>query len=203
MAKRNGGTVGIKTARLALFDENGVIDKTFGDNGIYTIKTQEDGGVATANITGLAPTTTKIWGNNAMVDIAVGSIQPSVAFTTNFLNHDILNRVLGRAKNEDGSYNLEGDANQLVALDIISSDVTNHDVHFAFFGGRMTAGDLSLSTNNENESRVQDALTYSPMTNDKGKIGVIGYSGDDDFDIDLFTKNIFSIETTTTTTTSK
>ena len=100
MAKaKDGGYVGVSYARFALLDATTGKALTSGipgadANGIYKVTTSTDGGVASAALSGLAPSVTRIWGNNSVADISVGKAQPSVALTINFLAHDVLAAIL-------------------------------------------------------------------------------------------------------------
>ncbi len=194
---KDGGYIGVNGARLAILDATtgkavpGAIPGADA-NGIYTISTKKDGGLATANLSGLAPSTTRIWGNNSIVDISVGKAQPAVAFTSNFLNHKVLAAIIGRDNDGKGGYTLEGKPVD-IALEIISNTINGGGVHFCFFDGYMTQGDLALQTNNENESRVNDALTFTPIANDQSVSGKIYYDQDDGFEMSTLETEIFGV----------
>lgn len=197
---KDGGYIGVSYARLAVLDP--VTGKAMPGaipgadaNGIYKVSTKGDGGVANASLSGLAPSVTRIWGSNSIVDVSTGKAQPSVAFTTNFLNHQALAAVLGRADDGKGGYNLEG-KNVDIALEIVSNTVAGGGIHFCFFDGYMTQGDLSLQTNNENESRVNDALTFTPFANDNGVSGKIYYDQDDGFEMTGLESEVFGVTAT-------
>lgn len=203
---KDGGYIGVDSARLALVDATTGKALT-GDkgipgadsNGIYTVTTKIDGGVATANLSGLAPSVTRIWGNNSVADISVGKAQPSVAFAANFLNHLVLAAVLGRDSDGKGGFDLEGRPVDL-AMELISNTVAGGGVHFGFFDGYMTAGDIALATNNENESRVNDALTFTPFANNDNKVGRIYYDGDTGFDKSIIDQELFGVAASGSTT---
>ncbi|WP_334427235.1 MULTISPECIES: phage tail protein [unclassified Levilactobacillus] len=204
---KDGGYIGVDSARLALIDST-TGKAISGDagipgadaNGIYTVSTKIDGGVATANLSGLAPSVTRIWGNNAVADISVGKAQPSVAFTANFLNHLVLASVLGRDGDGKGGFDLEGHPVDL-AMELISNTVAGGGVHFGFYDGYMTAGDIALATNNENETRVNDALTFTPFANDNNKVGRIYYDGDTGFEQSVIDQELFGVTDSTSATT--
>ncbi|WP_282803942.1 phage tail protein [Secundilactobacillus kimchicus] len=194
---KDGGYIGVQYARFALIDRvtgKPIVDGIPGadENGIYKVSTKIDGGVTQAQLSGLAPSVTRIWGNNAVSDISIGKSQPSVAFTTNFLNHKVLAAILGRESDGKGGYDLEGKVVDL-AMEIVSSTVAGGAVHFGFFDGYMTQGDLALQTNNENQSRVNDALTFSPIANDDEKIGKIYYDSETGFDQAALDQSIFGV----------
>ncbi|KRK58503.1 major tail protein [Fructilactobacillus fructivorans] len=194
MARKDGGTVGIKTAKFALLRDDGTIDPTFGDNGVYTVTSDKDGGMTTANISGLGQSVQRVWGNNQNVETSYGKAQPSISLGSNFLSKDIKNRLLGRKKQDNGAWSLEGDPQStLVALDVVSSDSGNNDVHFGFKKGHLTTGDVNLQTSNENQSRQADSMTYTPINSGDDDDGMeIGWTGDTSFDINKFFERYFS-----------
>lgn len=173
---KDGGTIGIKLARIALLDANNNVltgDKGLPNatNGIYTVTPESDGGMVTANITGLSPSINRLWGGDQMVAVSIGKAQPSVSFATNFLNFDVLNRLVGATQNGD-SYTLDG-GRVPAALDLISTSAINQKAyHFGFFRGYFTRGDVNLQTNTENQTRGTDQLTFTPFDNKDGHIGV-------------------------------
>lgn len=199
--KKDGGYVGVAYARFAIKDETGkpIADADAGlttdNNGIYKVTTTEDGGVASAALSGLAPSVTRIWGNNSVADISVGKAQPSVALTINFLNHIVLNKILGRKSDGKGGFDLESTPVS-VSLEIVSNTVAGGEIHFGFYNGYVTAGDLSLGTDTENLTRVNDALTFTPFANDAGSVGKIYYVEDEGYDSASIDKEIFGITPT-------
>lgn len=175
MALVDGGVIGVQTARIALINEAGQVltgDKGLpnAQNGIYTVTTKNDGGITTANLTGLAPSITRVWGNDLIADLSVGRAQPSMSFATNFMDYNVLNRLIGATGNGDDGYSLEGHK-VLSAIDIISTSKNGRDYHFAFYQGYFTRGDINLQTSTENLSRGTDQLTYTPIDTEDGKLG--------------------------------
>lgn len=203
MAKaKDGGYIGVAYARFALINPDTGIAIPDGipgadENGIYKVTTKVDGGVSTANLSGLAPSVTRIWGNNAVADISTGKAQPSMALGINFLSHQVLAAILGRESDGKGGYDLEGKPVD-VAVEVVSNTVIGGEVHFAFYDGYMTPGDLALATDNENETRVTDALTFTPFANDDNHVGKIYYSGEDGFSQAALDKEIFGVDPATT-----
>lgn len=172
MAK--GGLVGIAGAKLALLDDNGSIikgDAGIGDaTGVYTVTAQNDLGMASANLTGLAPTLTPVYGNNTKVDTSVGKAQPSIALVINALDVDTKYRVLGYEK-VDGGYLPTGKASRVALL--LETNLLNGDsVYFGFQNGTLVEGaGVNMQTDNQNEVRQTDQMTYSPNATDKMPVG--------------------------------
>lgn len=205
---KDGGYVGVDGARLMLRNADGTPNTSAtglapDSNGIYTVTTALDGGVTGATLSGLAQTIARVWGNNEIADITVGKAQPSVAFTTNFLNHIILNKVLGRKDYGDGAFGIDS-LPQNIAIDIISNVVNGGEVHICFFTGKMTSGDINLATNNENENRTTDALTYTPFAggsdNTIGRFYYVADATDSATALARIDKEIFDVAQTSTST---
>ena len=98
--------VGVKLVKLALVDENQQIltgDKGLSDDGIYVVD-NKDLGTKTANITGLAGTITKLYGNNTAQDVTVGTAAPSVALDINNLDFIIDQKLKGFVSDGKGGW---------------------------------------------------------------------------------------------------
>lgn len=108
-----GGYIGLQKAKLALLDSNNKVITSGGLNdggdGIYTVTVSEDLGANAASLTGVAGSTTSVYGNNTRVKMSVGKAQPSVALTVNAFNYETLNKILGRKDLGNGKFNFEGD----------------------------------------------------------------------------------------------
>jgi len=78
-------------------------------------------------------------------------------------------------------------------MELVSNTVAGGGVHFGFYDGYMTAGDIALATNNENETRVNDALTFTPFANDANKVGRIYYDGDTGFEQSVIDQELFGV----------
>ena len=189
-------TVGVKGIRMAIIDPTtGKIvkgDKGLSDNGIFDARGKVALGVTQANITGLAPSVTKIWGNDLLQDQSIGKAQPSVAANFNDLPHDVLEKALGHESDGKGGYldNTNGVLPHL-AMDIITSDLAGNDIHFAFYDGNMTMGDKTIQTSNKNESRDTDNLTYNPVAGQNGHVFKTFYAGEEGFSDDALVKEFF------------
>lgn len=197
MAK--GGLVGLAGARFALLDDNGTIIKGaqgIGDSstGIYTVSAKADLGMASANITGLAPTLTDVFGNNVKVDTSVGKPKPSVALVANAMDADTKYRLLGYIKDAKGGYTATGTGSN-VALLIKSSALDGTDVYFGFPNGTLVEGaGVNLATDTQNETRQTDQMTYSPNATDTMPIGYKVYvSNQPGFDEATMLKEVFQV----------
>lgn len=160
-------TVGLYKIQLALVDaQQKLISGTgagLGTDGIYSID-HKDLGTKTANITGLAGTITKIYGNNNVQDVTVGTSEPSVALDINNLDYKIKQQIKGFVSDSKGGYTDE-DLKAHVALLITTQTIDRlHFVYYGFGDGIMTETAANIQTDAAAEQRVDDALTYTALT---------------------------------------
>ncbi|OIK74602.1 phage tail protein, partial [Oenococcus oeni] len=160
-------TVGLKLVQMALLGADGKIlaDATKGlsANGVYAV----DSGVfsaKTANITGLEAASTKVYGNNRVVDLQHTKGDSSVALDFNALPHDILMKILGQVSDGKGGYT-QGDKPKVAML--ITTDALAEDgqVYFGFRQGEIINPDFNNGTDTTTDTRNDDNLTYSPLDN--------------------------------------
>ena len=189
-------TVGIKGLRMALIDPETLQvitgDDGFSETGIFDARGRVAKGLSEANITGIAPAITKVWGNDQLQDQSVGKSQPSVATNFNDLPYEILEKALGEESDGKGGF-LDNASGVLphIAMDIISSDLAGNPVHYCFYDGNMTHADKTLQTSNENQTRATDALTYSPLAGSNGHVMKTFYAADKGFTDDALISEIF------------
>lgn len=160
-------TVGLYQIQLALVDEyQKLISGTgagLGTDGIYTVD-HKDLGAKTANITGLAGTITKIYGNNNVQDVTVGTSEPSVALDINNLDYQIKQQIKGFVSDSKGGYTDEN-LKAHVALLITTQTIDRlHYVYYGFGDGIMTETAANIQTDQASEERVDDALTYTALS---------------------------------------
>lgn len=159
-------TVGLYQIQLALVDESQkLISGTgagLGTDGIYTVD-HKDLGTKTANITGLAGTIAKIYGNNVQ-DVTVGTSEPSVALDINNLDYKIKQQIKGFVSDSKGGYT---DENLKAHVALLVTTQTIDRLHFVYYGfgdGIMTETAANIQTDQANEERVDDALTYTALS---------------------------------------
>lgn len=160
-------TVGLYQIQLALVDESQkLISGTgtgLGTDGIYTVD-HKDLGTKTANITGLAGTITKIYGNNNVQDVTVGTSEPSVALDINNLDYAIKQQIKGFVSDSKGGYT---DENLKAHVALLITTQTIDRVHFVYYGfgdGIMTETAANIQTDAAAEQRVDDSLTYTALS---------------------------------------
>ncbi len=188
-------TVGLKLVQLALVGPDGKIltDATKGlsANGVYAV----DSGVfsaKTANITGLEAASTKVYGNNRVVDLQHTKGDASVALDFNALPHDILMKILGQVSDGKGGYT-QGDKPKVAML--ITTDALAEDgqVYFGFRQGEIINPDFNNGTDTTTDTRNDDNLTYSPLDNPdwNNNPGKLWYSNETGFTQDIMLADVF------------
>ncbi|MHA5107859.1 phage tail protein [Oenococcus oeni] len=188
-------TVGLKLVQMALLGADGKIlaDATKGlsANGVYAV----DSGVfsaKTANITGLEAASTKVYGNNRVVDLQHTKGNASVALDFNALPHDILMKILGQVSDGKGGYT-QGDKPKVALL--ITTDALAEDgqVYFGFRQGEIINPDFNNGTDTTTDTRNDDNLTYSPLDNPdwNNNPGKLWYSNETGFTQDIMLADVF------------
>ncbi|KEP87843.1 phage tail protein [Oenococcus oeni IOEB_0501] len=188
-------TVGLKLVQMALLGADGKIlaDATKGlsANGVYAV----DSGVfsaKTANITGLEAASTKVYGNNRVVDLQHTKGDSSVALDFNALPHDILMKILGQVSDGEGGYT-QGDKPKVAML--ITTDALAEDgqVYFGFRQGEIINPDFNNGTDTTTDTRNDDNLTYSPLDNPdwNNNPGKLWYSNETGFTQDIMLADVF------------
>ncbi|KRL11728.1 phage tail protein [Schleiferilactobacillus perolens] len=160
-------TVGLYQIQLALVDQYQklISDTTtgIGTGGIYTVD-HKDLGTKTANITGLSGTIAKIYGNNNVQDVTVGTSEPSVALDINNLDFSIKQQIKGFVDDSKGGYTDEN-LKAHVALLITTQTIDRlHYVYYGFGDGIMTETAANIQTDQASEERVDDQLTYTALS---------------------------------------
>lgn len=185
--------VGLKMLYFALRDTTTgkvITDKEKGlsETGVYLLDTNKANmnlGTKSANITGLAGTSTPISGNDEVVDLTNPTASPSVAIDSNLVNPTVLQKMLGRTVLSHAGY-VDGEANVEVALIVESSTLINlKSVFYCFGRGILNQASQNIQTNTDTaETREDDILTYKALSTPEfnKKPFAIFYEGDKDFD---------------------
>lgn len=160
-------TVGLYQIQLALVDAQqkliSGVDTGLGKDGVYTVD-HKDLGAKTANITGLAGTIAKIYGNNNVQDVTVGTSEPTVALNINNLDHTIKQQIKGFVSDKKGGWT---DENLKAHVALLITTQTIDRLHFVYYGfgdGIMTETAANIQTDAAAEQRVDDTLTYTALS---------------------------------------
>ena len=160
-------TVGLYQIQLALVDaRQKLISGTgtgLGTDGIYTVD-KKDLGTKTANITGLAGTIAKIYGNNNVQDVTIGTSEPTVALDINNLDYQIKQQIKGFVSDSKGGYTDENLKAHVALLITTQTIDRSHFVYYGFGDGIMTETAANIQTDAAAEQRVDDTLTYTALT---------------------------------------
>lgn len=160
-------TVGLYQIQLALVDAQQKLisgaDTGLSTDGLYTVD-HKDLGTKTANITNLAGTIAKSYGNNAVQDVMVGTSEPTVALDINNLNYQVKQQIKGFVSDSKGGWTDEN-VKAHVALLITTQTIDRlHFVYYGFGDGIMTETAANIQTDAQAEQRVDDALTYTALS---------------------------------------
>ncbi|WP_125767319.1 phage tail protein [Lapidilactobacillus wuchangensis] len=183
---------------IGLYGPDGTLlkdkDKGLSETGLYKVDLNSSKGATQANMTGLAPTVTKVYGSNAVAEQNIGTPSPAIALAANDIPHTIYDKTVGLEKDEvntgyaarPGQTSMGG-----VIVHSQSADGTV-DAYMAFPQGTITPGEMNLQTNTENPVSVHDALTLSTQARGSDKLMYQKfYSDEPNFDYEKMLAFIF------------
>ena len=157
--------VGVKLVKVALVDDNQKIiagENGLSTDGIYSID-NKDLGTKSANITNLAGTIAKIFGNNTAQDVTVGAAAPTVALDINDLDFIVSQKLKGFVSDQKGGWT-DQKIKQHVAMLIQTQSIDRkHNIYFGFGNGLWTEAEKHLQTDADTETRVDDAPTFTAL----------------------------------------
>ena len=193
--------VGLQTTYVGIKDEDGNvivgIDKGgVSETGVYEIDTSKKKGnlgATTANITGLSGTLTKVYGNDALVDVSNPPSAPSVALTYNQVNVAVKQALLGR-KLVNGGY-VDTDDTVESALIVASHDeIENKAIYFAFPRGVFNETQQNVQSNTDTaQTRETEQMTFTALASPAlgNKTYKIYYEGAKDFSMKKMFDEVF------------
>lgn len=193
--------VGLQTTYVGIKDEDGNVivgvDKGgVSETGVYEIDTSKKKGnlgATTANITGLSGTLTKVYGNDALVDVSNPPSAPSVALTYNQINVAVKQALLGR-KLSNGGY-VDTDDTVESALIVESHDeIENKAIYFAFPRGVFNETQQNVQSNTDTaQTRETEQMTFTALASPAlgNKTYKIYYEGAKDFSMKKMFDEVF------------
>lgn len=193
--------VGLQTTYVGIKDEDGNVivgvDKgVVSETGVYEIDTSKKKGnlgATTANITGLSGTLTKVYGNDALVDVSNPPSAPSVALTYNQINVAVKQALLGR-KLSNGGY-VDTDDTVESALIVASHDeIENKAIYFAFPRGVFNETQQNVQSNTDTaQTRETEQMTFTALASPAlgNKTYKIYYEGAKDFSMKKMFDEVF------------
>ena len=157
--------------------------------GLFKVDLESSLGATQANITGLAPSVSRVYGSNYVAEVNTGAEQPSIALAANDIPHGVYDLLTGLSKDKKnaGGYARQGKA-ATVNGGVIAHSYNTHkniDLYFAFPFGVFVPGELNMGTNTENPNVVHDALTLNAQARGKDLLLYEKfYSDEQGFDFD-------------------
>ena len=191
---------GLRTIYVALKDPDGktLMGKDgLSENGVFEIDTQKSNGnlgTRTANISNMAGTTTKVSGNNQVVDVEVGDAAPTVAIDSNAINHTVLQKLLGKEQSASGAWIPKDGITESALLIETQDRVSLKRVWFAFGRGIMTQSTQNTGTNTDTAKTPEDdnlTFTAEGYKNWNNKTYATYYEEDEGFDIKQMFQDVF------------
>lgn len=191
-------TKGIDSARLAIFkrDDSEKIDlanTAIGSTGVYKLDEKTAQGMTVGNITGLAPTMTKIYGSDMVVETSgkgVGSIQATVG--ANDIPEDIIDAITGVDNSKGFSVVTSDTRAPYSIIEFVTHGRLNNVLHFALLKGTFGLEEHNMQTNTEAEHLVPDSLTFTGVNRQADKAAYAkGDEANKTFKIDEWNKFIF------------
>lgn len=189
--------VGLKMVTLGLVDpETQQLikgEKGLSESGILEIDDTMLG-TKTANITNIEGSLTKVSGNNAVQDVAVGPGSPQVAFDFNNLPFETKQKVIGFESDGKGGFNKVGKKPHVAVLIETETLDRAHSVYFGFGNGIMQEATQNVGTDTDTaQTRQDDNITYSALSTKAfgGEPYKPYYSGAKNFDKTSMLKDVF------------
>ncbi|MDB1563003.1 phage tail protein [Pediococcus pentosaceus] len=190
---------GFRKAITALIDKDTEqiitgAEKGLSENGLFTIDASTSKGVISGAITGLAPTQTKVYGSDAVVDIIA---QGTGAVSLTLAANDIPMQILGKLSGMDydattGAYKLGKDSKPpFSVVDLVSTDGDKHPIHFALYKGKFGPEEVSLNTNQDQVNRATDSVTFSAVNRNSDGFVYAMYVEDETHKEEDILKDIF------------
>lgn len=175
--------------------------------GLFKVDLQSSLGATQANITGLAPSVSRVYGSNYVAEVNTGTEQPSIALAANDIPHGVYDLLTGLSKDTQnaGGYARQGKASA-VNGGVIAHSYNTHkgiDLYFAFPFGVFIPGELKMATNTQNPVIAHDALTLNAQA--RGTDALLYekfYSDEPSFDFDQMIQFITGATPTTTSSTT-
>lgn len=174
--------------------------------GLFKVDMASSKGATQANITGLAPSVTRVYGSNQVAEVEVGNEQPSIVLGANDIPHIIYDILSGLTKDKFGGYARKGRPNPTSGGLVAHShnDNYNIDLYFAFPLGIYVPGEINMGTNAENAVVVHDSLTLNAQARPSDLLLYEKfYSNEKDFDYAKMLKYLTGQITTDSTAGNK
>lgn len=190
-------TKGIDSAKVAIFkDDTETIDLTntaIGTTGVYVLDATTSQGMTVGNITGLAPTMTKIYGSDMVVETSgkgTGSITATIG--ANDIPEDIIDALTGVDNSKGFSVVTSDTRAPYSAIEFVTHGRLNNVLHLALVKGTFGLEDHSMQTNTDTEQLAADSLTFTAVNRSSDKVAYAkGDEANTNFKVSDWMKFIF------------
>jgi len=190
-------TKGIDSAKLAIFTKDAekvdLTNKAIGATGVYKLDEKTAQGMTVGNITGLAPTMTKIYGSDMVVETSgkgVGSVQATVG--ANDIPEDIIDAITGVDNSKGFSVVTSDTRAPYSIIEFVTHGRLNNVLHFALLKGIFSLEEHNMQTNTGSEQLAPDSLTFTGVNRQADKAAYAkGDEANETFKVDEWEKFIF------------
>lgn len=190
-------TKGIDSAQLAIFKQDDetidLTNKAIGTTGVYKLDEKTAQGMTVGNITGLAPTMTKIYGSDMVVETSgkgVGSVQATVG--ANDIPEDVIDAITGVDNTKGFSVVTADTRAPYSVIEFVTHGRLNNVLHFALLKGTFGLEEHNMQTNTESEQLAPDSLTFTGVNRQADKAAYAkGDEANDTFKLEDWEKFIF------------
>lgn len=139
--------------------------------GIFQADLQTSKGTTQSNITGLNPTTQKVYGSNTVVESEVGVENVSVTLVTNDMPYEIASLLMGMKKDDTNGGYARSDKTVFHGAYIAVSENHGVPVYIAFPYCSFTPGTgMNLQTDAASPVTVHDSFTVTPQARSKDNL---------------------------------
>lgn len=183
------------------YTDQAATDKT----GIFDVSVDNSFGVASVALTNLFGTTTDIFGNNKLVYKSAGKGAAQSVITINALPNEIKMAVLGMPSDGKGGFNITGKADPNNRVAFLAESAESFDIdkplYIGMYMGTASEASQTLTSNNANDNRTQDAITIAGLERGDDGFGKYFYSSYSKFDKDAMLSDVFKTAASGGTTT--
>lgn len=191
-------TKGIDAGQIAIFkdDDSEQVDLSntvLGTTGIYRIDEKTSQGITVGNITGLAPTMTKIYGSDMVVETSgkgTGAITATLG--ANDIPEPVIDALTGADTSKGFSVITSNTRAPYSVIEFITHGRKDNVLHFALLKGTFGLEGHNMQTNTETEQLAPDSLTFTAVNRQSDKAAYAkGDEADESFKLDTWNSFVF------------
>lgn len=190
-------TKGIDSAKVAIFTQDtekiDLTNKAIGTTGVFNLNASTAQGMTVGNITGLAPTMTKIYGSDMVVETSgkgTGSITATVG--ANDIPENVIDAITGVDNSKGFSVVTSDTRAPYSALEFVTHGRLNNVLHLALVKGTFGLEEHNMQTNTDTEQLAADSLTFTAVNRSSDKVAYAkGDEANTAFKLDDWMKFIF------------